>query len=172
MYHDMPVEHTSEDVEVDWKTLEETQRDLRAHSRALARIFSLGEGPSNRNRARCFDNVTSHACDPPVMRCAAKTHKPVGTNGVPKSRPIVGASQGLTTPIGNLISDVLEPLARVEPEVTEALSTEELIRAVQEANTNLKDVRDDTSVLASMDVVALYPSLDQGEAAAIVRRTF
>ena len=34
------------------------------------------------------------------------------------------------------------------------------------------EVRDDSTVLASMDVVALYPSIDQKEAARIVRRTF
>ena len=168
IYHEMSKVHTAQDEEVDWRTLEETQRDLRAHSRALARVFSLSEGPSNRNRARCFDNITSLACDPPIMRCMAKTHKPIGENGVPKSRPVVGAAQGLTTPIGDLILDIIEPLARVEPEKTEAQSTEELIRSIQEANTGLKNVRDDNTVLASMDVVALYPSIDQREAAAIV----
>ena len=106
------------------------------------------------------------------MRCMAKTHKPVGNNGVPKSRPVVGAAQGLTTPIGDLISDIIEPLARVEPNKTEAQSTEELIRSIQEANSYLREVRDDSTVLASMDVVALYPSIDQKEAARIVRRTF
>ena len=172
MYYNMSIVHTAQDTEVDWRTLEQTQRDLRAHSRALPRIFRLGEGPSNRNRARCFDNISSWACNPPVMRCMAKTHKPVGANGVPKSRPVVGAAQGLTTAIGDLIADILEPLAKVEPEATEAQSTEELMRSIQDTNTALREVEEESVVLASMDVTSLYPSIDQEGAAVMVREAF
>merc|ERR1711867_414439 len=120
MYYNMSIVHTQQDLEVDWRYLDQTQRDLRAHSRALARVFRLGEGLGNRNRARCYDNVSSWASDPPIMRCLAKTHKPVGTDGVPKSRPVVGAAKGLTTSLGDLISDILEPLASVDQGRTEA----------------------------------------------------
>ena len=49
-YYRMSIVHTRQDKEVDWWHLEQTQGDLRAHSRALAKIFNLGEGPSNRNK--------------------------------------------------------------------------------------------------------------------------
>ena len=121
----------------------------------------MGEWPGDRKKARCYDNVSSWACDPPVMRCLPKTHKPLGPNGIPKSRPVVGASKGITTAIGDLISDIIEPLAKVEPEKTEAQSTEELLRGIQEANKTLQEVAAPEVMLACMDVTALYPSIDQ-----------
>ena len=76
-YYEMAVVHTAQDVEVGWKDLDQAQKDLRAHSRALAWIFKIGEAHSDRNKARRFDNVSSWAGDPPIMRCMAKTHKPM-----------------------------------------------------------------------------------------------
>ena len=40
-YYQMSVVHTRQDKEVDWRHLEQAQRDLRVHSRALARVFRL-----------------------------------------------------------------------------------------------------------------------------------
>ena len=42
-YYEMAVVHTAQDLEVGWNDLDQAQKDLRAHSRALARIFKLGE---------------------------------------------------------------------------------------------------------------------------------
>ena len=109
---------------------------------------------------------------PPIMRCLPKTHKPPRPNGLPKSRPVVGAAKGITTAIGDLISDLIEPIAKVEQETTEAQSTEELLRGIQEANERLKGVAEPDVVLASMDVTALYPSIDQVGSAALVREAF
>ena len=120
MYDKMSVTHTRDDTKVDWKTLQATQRELRGHSRALARIVRLGADQGNKNRGRCYDNVSSWAGDPPNLRCVAKTHKEVGKEGVPKSRPIVGATKGLTTAIGELLSDIIEPIARTQEHTSEA----------------------------------------------------
>ena len=89
---------------------------MRAHSRALARIFKLGKAGGKRNAARCYDNISSWACDAPILRCAAKTHKAVGPGGIPKARPICGATKSITTAIGETLSDILEPLTRATEE--------------------------------------------------------
>ena len=172
MYHQMSVVHTEGDEEVGWRELEESQREVRAHARALSRIVNLGAGGGNRNRARCFDNISSHACDPPVLRWVAKTHKPTGDNGVPKSRPIVGATKGLTTALGEMISDIIEPIARMNPDQCEAQSTEELMREIEDSNVKMKSRKMEETVVASMDVSALYPSLDQAGSARIVKEEF
>ena len=49
MYHEMSKVNTVGDREVTWSELQETQRMLRGHSRALARIVILGRGPGKRN---------------------------------------------------------------------------------------------------------------------------
>ena len=101
---------------------------------SLARMVNLGREGGNRSKERFFDNISSFACDPPILRCVANTHKPVGDNGVPKSRPIVGVSNGLTMEIKKLLSDILEPLARIHENSTEEHSTEELFSKVRGAN--------------------------------------
>ena len=99
----------------------------------------------------------------------AKTYKPVGGNGVPKLRPIVGATKGLTLALGEMILDLIELIARICPEQSEAQSTEELMREIQESYSKISDKSGKEIVVASMDVSALYPSLDQAESARIVK---
>ena len=116
--------------------------------------------------------MSSWAYDPPVMRCMAKTYKPLGPGGIPKSRPIVGASKGLTTALGELISDILEPLAKAEPDPRETQSTEELMRSIKEANLRMEEKEVKECVVGSMDVETLYPSLDQKISATIVKEEY
>ena len=52
----------------------------------------------------------------------------------------MGAAKGLTTSIGDLIADLIEPLAKIEPESTEEQSIEELLKRIQEVNKILKKV--------------------------------
>ena len=57
VYLAMSIVHTKGDKEIEWAELEESQRELRTHSRALANIFNLGEGLGDRNQTRCYDNI-------------------------------------------------------------------------------------------------------------------
>ena len=57
---------------------------------------------------------------------------------VPKSRLIVGATKGLTIALGEMISDLIELIARVCPEQSEAQSTEDLMREIEETNVKIK----------------------------------
>ena len=74
---------------------------------------------------------------------------------------MVGASKGITTAIGDLLSDIIESLAKLKPESMEAQSTEELLRGIEEAKKGLGEVVAHEVVLASIDVMALYLSIDQ-----------
>ena len=106
------------------------------------------------------------------MRCVAKTHKDPGPDGTPKSRPIVGASKGLTTSLGELLSDILDPVAKTVEDPREAQSTEELMRSIQETNVTLEQQKVEDCLVASMDVEALYPSIDQVAASKIVKEEY
>ena len=96
------------DKPVEWNELRKCQREVTGHARALSRVFRVGESLGERNGARCFNNLTSWAEDAPTLREVAKTHKALHPNGIPKLRPIVGASTGLTTYVGDLVSDLIE----------------------------------------------------------------
>ena len=69
--------------------------------------------------------------------------------------------------------DIIEPIARTCPEELEAQSTEELMRQIEETNKRFRGLKSGNHVVvASMDVLALYPSLDQRESARIVKEEF
>ena len=59
-----------------------------------------------------------------------------------------------------------------EEENIEAQSTEELLRCIQEANVTLKEVDPGEVAVGSMDVTALYPSLDQRVSARMVKEAY
>ena len=127
----------------------------------MGKILNIGENEGERNVTRCHSNLSSWACDPPVLRAVAKTHKPPDPEGCPKSRPIVGASRELTTPLGEVLLDMLEPVARSRDKIWEAQSTEEVLRKISEANLRLKIKGAKQIMVGSLDVEALYPSIDK-----------
>ena len=98
----------------------------------------------------------------------AKTHKATDPEGVPKSRPIVGAARGLTTPLGEQLSDILEPVAKGRDVIWESQSTEEVLRKIKEANEALEREKVKDIMVGSLDVEALYPSIDQVEGPRLV----
>ena len=132
------------------------------------KIWNIGENEGEKNVGRCQSNLSSYACDPPTLRAVAKTHKPPNKEGCPKSRPIVGASRGLTTPLGETLSDIIEPVSLARETVWESQSTEEVLRKIKEANAMLEKEGAREIMLGSLDVEALYPSIDQKEGPRIV----
>ena len=67
--------------------------------------------------------LLGHGCS--SIEITAKTHKATGENNILKSHLIVGASKGLTTPLGELLSDLVELISRMREESDEAQSTED-----------------------------------------------
>ena len=125
---------TEKDEKVSWRRLGLAQKLVGSQARSLAKIFQLGASNGERNQARCHDNALSWACDPPVLRATAKTHKAVDKEGLPKSRPIVGAARGLITPLGEILSDLIKPVAKARTKRWEAQSTEEVLRMIEATN--------------------------------------
>ena len=52
MYHRMCLTHTEKDAKIEWKQLEDSQRELQLHARALSKMTRLGEAGGNRNKSR------------------------------------------------------------------------------------------------------------------------
>ena len=88
----------------------------------------------------------------------------------PTSKPIIGTSKGLTTPLGKLLADLIVPVTRIRETSKEAQSTEEVLRAIHATNKRLSDERVRDCVVGSMDVRALYPSLQIEAAAKVVMK--
>ena len=62
----------------------------------------------------------------------------------------------------------MEPIARARDKIWEAQSTEEVLRKISEANFKLKSEGIKEVMVGSLDVEALYPSIDQKEGPRIV----
>ena len=104
------------------------------------------------------------------MKILPKVHKDPGPKGHLQSRPVVNDLAGLSSRAGDQLSDLLEPLVTLELPRVEDLSTEEVLSQLEEAQDLIKsNMRTDT-VVGSLDVKALYPSLDQLGSAKLVAK--
>lgn len=168
LYYRMVETHTEKDEKVQWRRLGLAQKMVRSQARSLAKIFKLEASRSERNKVRCHDNVSSWACDLPVLRKTAKTDKDVDSNRLPKSRLIVEAARGLTTPLGEILSDLIEPVAKARTPRWEAQSNEEVLRMIKSTNLRLENEGVKNVVIGSLDVIALYPSISQTEGLKII----
>ena len=64
--------------------------------------------------------------------------------------------------------DLIEPVSKSRHQQWEAQSTEEVLRKIEETNTRLKEEGIKQVVIGSLDVEALYPSIDQVQGPRIV----
>ena len=98
MYKTMGFDHTARDKEIGWDEMRLAQREMNANSRALVRIFWVGEAQGDKNYQRCFDNITSTAYHAPNLRASPKTHQSLAAARHPQSRPLVAADAGIGSP--------------------------------------------------------------------------
>ena len=160
-YTEMAKDHMAGDVPVSNEEIRENQKTLSSTAKSLANIFSLGMSHSMKNYPWCFDNCSSQAEDIPNLKVLPKVHKPPGPKGHLQSHPVVTAAFGLSSCAGDQLADFLEPLIAVQSPRLEDLSTEEVLRQLEEAQDAIKDARRTDTCIGSLDVKALYPSLDQ-----------
>ena len=64
----------------------------------------------------------------------------------------MGASKGLTTPLGEMLSDLIVPITMMKTE-----SRKEVLRSIEDANIKLKEGKVESMAIGSMDVKTLYP---------------
>ena len=95
----------------------------------------------------------------------AETIQP-NVNLGPPVRPVCDISDGVGHKFSYLISNILQELCYGD---TACNSTEEMLAAVEEANTQGIS---ETMVLGSLDVIALYPSLDIPDTIKVVCHMF
>ena len=115
-----------------------------------------------------MDNLGSKAADVPVLKLLAKVHKPLSPDGHPQSRPVVAAASGLSSRVGDMVADVLGPMVLAQTPRMEDQSTEEVLAQLEEAEQAIRESGLDNTVVGSLDVCALYPSLDQVQSAKMV----
>ena len=154
-------------LRVSEKEIKVIQRRLNGHARSLVKIFNIGESKGEHNMQRCWNNASSDAEAVPLLKLGIKTHKPVKENGDPECRIIIGASNCTTSRPGDIIADVLEPVAwngGQNASNEECQSTEEMLSMIEEASDKLEKEGMDPMTM-SLDVKKLYNNMVIREAA-------
>ena len=160
-YLDMARDHIAGDKECGPADVRKSERILATTAKAIGNAMNLGTKHSQGAYVRCLDNLGSEAGDVPTLKLLVKVHKPLGPDGHPQSRPVVAAASGLSSRAGDVVADILEPMVRAQVPRMEDQSTEEVLAQLEEAEIFIRDSGINDAMVGSLDVQALYPSLDQ-----------
>ena len=168
-YRETAMPHVQGDPVIDGKKVGELESKLNCHAYQLARAVGL-----------CLDKATDHRIKtaltnsntkPPSLYCLIKDHKEIIPEQPIPSRPVCGATESQTGPLGYILMLILNALADILNKLigTESDSTEDMIAAMESLNEEINNgVVNQQLTLLSTDVKALYPSLTAEESAQIV----
>ena len=138
---------------------------MNCHGYALLRMMGLKDD-KNGNRIRRAMRSSNNALAP--FYCLRKDHKKVEEGREaegPKTRPLCGATDCLTRRTSFLLSKLL--VETIPPNNTQCNSTQELIEDIKQLN---KGNIAKNWIVCSLDVEALYPSLDIKECASVIEQ--
>ena len=175
-YERMGEVHVANDVVVKWDVVEEAQKTVGAHLKCLNKVFKTGEAHVENESKRT--KGAKQVCNlvVPLMYLLMKDHKAMGDDGLPKTRPVCGASTSLNQEMSEWVSDVLEAVLDSETENHEAISTEDMLPEIDRLNQKWieegKKVDPKDIFIGSLDAEALYPSLDTKKCARMCGKLF
>ena len=143
---------------------------MNAHATMWSKILKAGELTSKHGPQRIKENmISSEKCDPPPLYALRKDHKQhEDAEAGPPTRPVCGATAAHNGKLSHILSMMLKEVKRLDTDSCE--STEDILAEIQDLNENNCTMLgpDEKLVVGSLDVKALYPSLDVGFAAEIV----
>ena len=160
--------HTLADQQIEDKEYEKLQNEINAHAKTWTRILNAGKNVSKsgaaESRIRNSMNVTNHGSAP--LYGLRKDHKEnFDEEKGPPVRPVCGGDKAYNKKLSHLISMLLREVWRNEKTACE--NTEELLAEIQQVNQKSNEIEGEI-VVGSLDVKALYPSLDIGHTADVV----
>ena len=139
--------------------------EMNSHAAALLRMMRLDNGRSG-ERIRHAMKTKGNKFAP--LYCMRKDHKvivPGKEKEGPKTRPVCGAKDCITRRTAYLLCQILAEL--IHPYETNCDSTDNLLKEIDRVNEG--EVKKKW-VVCSLDVEALYPSLDIQECAKVVEK--
>ena len=171
-------QHMRNDPVISWQEKCTLEKEMNGHSIQWGRILRLGSSwdSAGSHWSRCWSNAlrSRFALDPPLSGLP-KSHKslPAGLEDrAHELRPVAGAVESSNGPLARLLTEILNMLALVMDKEIHSLclSTEEMAGFFEKLNgrseTFLK------LITLSMNVKALFPSVEAKVVARVVRRRF
>ena len=164
-------EHTTKDKVCTWKEVMDSKHVTLCHTRALTKVFSIGEEQSDSSKDRLTDALHEDSTILPDMIVQQKTHKPIDPKtGLPKTRGVCLASATFNQRINGHLCTVLNGVIQSEP-TNEAISTEDKIAKIDQLNKDISTgkIKPKKLTVGSLDVTSLYGSIDSKTAGIIAR---
>ena len=152
--------------EITLEEYETSEEQLNCHAKALLRMMGLKD---DNNGERLRQTCTADGVNFAQLYSLRKDHKPMqeGEEAIgPKSRPVCGCEDCATKRVSYLLCQVLKPL--VSESATHCDSTQKLLEGINEINNDEDLQLNESHVIGSLDIEALYPSLDIDKCASIV----
>ena len=160
--------HTMKDEEMIGEDEErKIENKMNHHMRQLNKIFQVGS--THEHESRVMGATMSTNTPAPPMYGLRKDHKAHEDKVVgPPVRPVCGASESPNSKLSTFLSRIINDYAESVGIETECRSSEEMKAAFEKFNQRETSERKDCRVI-SMDVKALYPSMEIGNIVEAVR---
>ena len=162
--------HTVNDEVITEEEHLKLQEQANAHSVFWTRMLQAGTETAESANSRIKRNMLTHDSAVAPLYVLRKDHKPCDDETLgPPTRPVCGASVAYNRRLAHLLSMLIKPIWR-NNEGT-CTSTEDMMASIQKVNERLAETGED-AVVISLDVKALYPSMDIELTADVVYQLF
>ena len=157
-YTEAVLEHTTNDIEISSEGVKQRENKINLHMRQFNKMFRVGEEHGHEDRVIAATLSTN--IQPPPLYGLRKDHKNT-TDQVkgPPVRPVCGASISPNSRLSHFVSKIINDYSDHESIKTECRSSEEMRAAFENYNTVDAETKKKCNIL-SMDVKALYPSME------------
>ena len=160
-YEEAVAEHTRADAEVGKEKVRQVETRMNQHMKQFNKMFRVGSEHEHERRVEMATHSTNTPAPP--LYGLRKDHKAtVDEERGPPVRPVCGATQAPNSRLSNFLSRIVNDYAEAVGIKTECKSSEEMRAAFEQYNNGDPDVKSKCEVL-SMDVKALYPSMEWEE---------
>ena len=95
-------------------------------------MVNLGSNWNHKSRMR--ETLLRKSYQVPPLSLLIKDHKVMNEEGLPSTRPVVSACRGMNVPLSDLLSEILEPLARDLMNSNKVISSEHLLNMIDSLN--------------------------------------
>ena len=161
--------HTEKDEEIKDETkVKQIENKMNQHMRQLNKIFQVGKSNDQEHRVTAA-TISSNTPAPP-MYGLRKDHKHTDneTEG-PPVRPVCGAKEAPNSRLSHFLSRIVNDYCNVAEIETECRSGEEMKAAFEKFNKEEDEECKKNCKVISMDVRALYPSMEWNEIEKAIR---
>ena len=160
-------QHSNKDEEIDEGRVKKIENVMNHHMKEFNKMFQVGSRQGHEDRIQ--GATTSTNTPAPPMYGLRKDHKQHDDKVKgPPVRPVCGASEAPNSKLSHFLSRVVNDYADSMGIETECRSSEEMRAAFEEFNEREESERKECGVI-SMDVKALYPSMEWNEIVKAVR---